>query len=220
MNETIQIPLADAGESTLTHASVQETALPNQEMYDISVERPLVQSTKIALSTTAVHDADGSQGLQIHPSENLLVQDAASIMNDDEETTGSHVTQESIDKPFIQATQTAWDITIIQEKEESYDSDIHLAKNLFNQTITSMAADYKKEGKESKIRFPIHDDQNVLSPTVLYETALQIQDETIERPLVQGTGQGRLIPGIVQNTDGIGNQEMPQTLENALAPIA
>ncbi|XP_028789194.1 uncharacterized protein LOC114745211 isoform X2 [Neltuma alba] len=152
-------------------SSIKNEALQNQEMYDISVERPLVQSTKIALSTV-VHDADGSQGLQIHPSENLLVQDTAFILNDNEETTGTHVTQESIDKPFVQATRTAWDITIIQEKEELHDSDINLSKNLFNQITTSIAADNSEtvgtpEVYESKGRFTVHDAQNVASHSMV-----------------------------------------------------
>ncbi|KAI9112174.1 hypothetical protein K1719_016697 [Acacia pycnantha] len=161
---------------------------------------------------------DGSHDMQLHLSEDLRVQATTSIKNDDEENTGAkemhetiqrllvqnadmlipasiqdiatetHLTHESTDKPFVQATQDAWDITIVQKKEESHDSDIHLSKNLFNQTIASMAPDsnYKgtvgaREKCEFKGRLLGHDAQNVLSPVILYVT------EATETPLIQTT---------------------------------
>ncbi|XP_028780994.1 uncharacterized protein LOC114737245 [Neltuma alba] len=176
----------DPSTSQGSEAVIQDEALQNQEMYDTSVERPLVQSTKIALSTTTVCDADGSQDLQLHASENLLVQTTRSILNDGE------------------------------EREESHDSDIHLSKILFNQTITSMVADYKEEiifsaigtqeTDECKRRFSVHHAQNVLSPTVVHDTET---NEAIEKSLIRTTEEAEN-PATIQDIAS-GTQETHDT---------
>ncbi|XP_028789193.1 uncharacterized protein LOC114745211 isoform X1 [Neltuma alba] len=224
MHETCGGDVAQDADNTLSITMVQDAdGVRNQEMYKI-LDNALVPVAQNVVSSSVVYNAaidpstsqasealiqdevcnaDGSQDLQLHASENLRVQTTRSIPNDGEENTeikemyktiqrplvqnaedmfipasiqdiatGTHVTQESIDKPFVQATRTAWDITIIQEKEELHDSDINLSKNLFNQITTSIAADNSEtvgtpEVYESKGRFTVHDAQNVASHSMV-----------------------------------------------------
>ncbi|KAK4270263.1 hypothetical protein QN277_023321 [Acacia crassicarpa] len=83
------------------YRTLEKALVPVVQNVLINVERPLVLPTKIAPSP--VYDADGSQGLQLHLSENLQVQATTSTMNDEEETTGIHVTHERIVKPLVHA---------------------------------------------------------------------------------------------------------------------
>ncbi|KAI9112259.1 hypothetical protein K1719_016782 [Acacia pycnantha] len=166
-------------------SSIQDEALQNQEMYEISDDGPLVQSTKIPLSTTTVYDADRSQDLQLHISENVLVQATKSIIYDDGEDTGTKDMHETIQRPLDQNAEDMLITTLVHETEELQNLDVHLSKNLFNQTTTSTEADYKEtvgtqEMYESKRRFSVHDDvQNVLSPTMIYDTGKSNEPEII-----------------------------------------
>ncbi|KAK4270258.1 hypothetical protein QN277_023317 [Acacia crassicarpa] len=149
------------------------------------------------------------QRLLVQNAENMLI--PASIQDTATET---HVMHESIDKSFVQATQNAWDITIVQRKEEPHDSDIHLSKNLFNQTITSMAPDpnYKgaigtREKYEFKGRFSGHDAQNLLGFNILYITEA---NET-EKPIIQTTQDAHNSATIQDIVDGA--QEIHDTIQ-------
>ncbi|KAK4270261.1 hypothetical protein QN277_023319 [Acacia crassicarpa] len=81
------------------YRTLEKALVPVVQNVLINVERPLVLPTKIAPSP--VYDAaDGFQGLQLHLSENLQVQATTSIMNDEEENTGSKEMHETIQRPF------------------------------------------------------------------------------------------------------------------------
>ncbi|KAK4270249.1 hypothetical protein QN277_023308 [Acacia crassicarpa] len=153
----------------------QEAATGTQEMCD-TIKKPSISATQNVPSSTMTSNA------VIDPSHlQALEASTSSIQDEDAGTKDMH---ETIQRPLDQNAEDML-ITSLVHDTELQNLDVHLSKNLFNQTTTSVEADYKEtvgtqELYESKRRFSVHDDvQNVLSPTMIYTTGKSNDPEKI-----------------------------------------